>query len=213
MGHLSTHLRTAFLAGVLATVPIAVTAFAVWCVESRTRSAINQGLGWHVPPFVGVLAAVVLIYLIGVAVSSLVGRLLIGLADRVLNRLPLVRTAYAAWKQVALTPGGGEGMYARVVLVAGVDAAAGGVTTGARQIGFTSGTPVPGAEDLLPVFLPQCPNPLNGRLLLVPRGQCLATGLTTEEAFKILLSSGNYMPAGMGLEGSQVTRSAPGLSS
>src|SRR5688572_21806235 len=102
MGKLSTHLRTAFLAGVLATVPIVITAFAVWYVESKTRSAVDQALGWHVPPFVGVLVAVALIYLIGVVVSSLVGRWLIGLADRVLGRLPLVRTAYAAWKQVAV---------------------------------------------------------------------------------------------------------------
>ena len=193
MGRLNTHLRTSFLAGILAVVPVAVTAFVVWYVESKTRAAVEQALGRHVAPFVGVLLAVALIYLIGVAVSSLVGRLLIGLADRVLGRLPLVRAVYAAWKQVALTPCGGEGMYAKVVLVAGGD----GAVAGAQQLGFTSGTPVPGAEDLLPVFVPQCPNPLNGRLLLVPRARCRMTAVTPEEAFKMLLSSGNYVPAGL----------------
>ena len=210
MGKLSSHLRNAFLAGALAVVPIAVTAFVIWYVETKTRSAVRQVTGHDVAPFLGVLLAIALIYLIGVAVTSLVGRVLIRWADRVLNRLPLVRTAYAAWKQIALTPGGGQGMYAQVVLVggagtegAGTGATEGGGTgssggtCGAVQIGFTSGTPVPGADHLLPVFLPQCPNPLNGRLLLVPRVQCRATSITPEEAFKMLLSSGNYVPPGL----------------
>ena len=191
MGKLSTHFRNAFLAGGLAVVPIAVTAFVVYYVEGKTRSAVEQVLGRHVAPFLGVLLAVALIYLIGVLVSSLVGRFVIRLADRVLDRLPVVRTAYAAWKQVALTPGGGQGMYATVVLVGGPDGpvvgGGSGGAGGARQIGFTSGAPVPGAEALLPVFIPQCPNPLNGRLVFVPRAHCRPTGMTTEEAFKMLL--------------------------
>lgn len=211
MGKLAAHIRNAFLAGALAIVPVAVTAFAVWYVESQTRAAASRAIGRPVPPFVGVLLAVALVYAAGVAVTSLVGRLLLGLADRILARLPLVRAVYGAWKQVALTPGGGQGMYARVVLVEAADpataatgeavpdnVAAAPASAAAWQVGFTSGTPVPGAADLLPVFVPQCPNPLNGRLLLVPRSRCRLTDVSPENAFKMLLSSGNYVPPGIG---------------
>jgi uncharacterized membrane protein len=44
------------------------------------------------------------------------------------------------------------------------------------------------------VFVPSCPNPVNGRLFFVPIDQCLFVEMTPEEAFKVILSTGNYVP-------------------
>jgi uncharacterized membrane protein len=190
MGKFSTHLRNAFLAGAFAVVPVAVTVFIIVYIESQTRAVVEQMIGRSIAPFLGVLLAVALIYIVGVIVSSLIGKVLLRWTDKLLSRLPIIKSVYAAWKQIALTPGGGEGMYAKVVIVGGLDGAA----PDALQLAFTSGVPIAGNDDLLPIFVPQCPNPLNGRLLFIPRSRCRMTSMTNEEAFKMLLSSGNYIP-------------------
>jgi uncharacterized membrane protein len=58
------HLRNTFLAGIFAAIPLAATAFVIWYVEKVTREPLNALFGVNIP-FIGVAAAVVLIYLVG----------------------------------------------------------------------------------------------------------------------------------------------------
>jgi hypothetical protein len=62
------------------------------------------------------------------------------------------------------------------------------------QVGFTSGRPLPGDPDNLCVFVPNLPNPLSGRLVLARRETCIVLPISVDEAFKFLLSTGNYLP-------------------
>jgi uncharacterized membrane protein len=187
---LKSHLRTTLLAGIFAATPIAVTAFFIWYVESATRQPVREATGINIP-FLGVALAIVLIYLLGLVVSSLVGKWLLGRVDAVLSRLPVCRDLYQAWKHISVTPGGREGIFAKVVLV---PAEAGR----ARTLGFTSGEPIEGDPLTCCVFLPAAPNPVNGRLLFVPIADCLILDTTAEEAFKWILSGGNYVPVEVG---------------
>ena len=192
MSRLNNHLRKTFLAGVFAAVPVVVTVFVIWYVDHNTR-VISEKLFGRSIPFVGVLIALVAIYLGGLVATTLLGKWVIGLIDRLLSRLPGFRQLYAAWKQVALTPGGGEGMFAKVVLVAEV-------SPHARVIGFTSGQPLDGQPDTLCVFVPNAPNPLQGRLLLVDRSRCTPLDTSAEDAFKMILSTGNYIPPDIAID-------------
>jgi uncharacterized membrane protein len=105
-----------------------------------------------------------------------------------LNRMPLLKPIYRAWKQVALTPG--EGIFARVVLVADE-------TGRMEMLGFTSGVPTSAGGDTLCVFVPAAPNPTSGRLYFVRRDHCRMLAVSSEEAFKMILSGGSYVPAGI----------------
>lgn len=186
MGSIQKHLRNTFLTGLFAAIPLAVTAFVVVYVESKTRSLF----GFRAP-FVALLLTVAGVYVLGLVVSSIVGRFFLGLIDRTLSRIPVVSDVYEAWKHVSLTPGGKEGMFARPVLIGG---------DGGRQhlLGFSSGDPVPGNPDLFCVFVPAAPNPVAGRLYFVARSDCRFLDMPAEEAFKIILSSGNYVPHQVG---------------
>src|SRR5687768_17637282 len=83
MARMKKHLRTTLLAGVFAAIPVAVTAFILWYVETQTRQL------FHVrTPFLGVLLAIVLIYLLGLLVTSLMGKWLLGLLDKMLSKVP-----------------------------------------------------------------------------------------------------------------------------
>jgi uncharacterized membrane protein len=181
-GAMGAHLKKSFLAGIFAVIPIAVTAFVLWYVDQNTRILARKVLRVDVP-FLGVVVALTLIYLLGLVITSLLGRFFIKLLDRVLSRLPVLKEVYKIWKQVALSPG--EGIFAKVVLVP--------CDTG-KAIGFTSGQPV---GDGLCVFIPAAPNPTSGRLILVKHADCTVLEISSEEAFKMILSSGSYLPAGL----------------
>src|SRR4051794_9574719 len=146
MSSVQNHLRKTFLAGIFAAMPIAVTGFVIWYVDAKTRILSREIFGVNVP-LLGVLVAVVAIYLLGWAVASLMGRFALRAADRLWGRGPLLKPVYQTWKQVVLTPG--EGIFARVVLV-------GDETGRMEMLGFTSGVAVGGR---LCVFIPAAPNP------------------------------------------------------
>jgi uncharacterized membrane protein len=190
MASFQKHLRNTFLTGIFAAAPIAITAFVIAYVEGATRAPLFRWFG-ITTPFAGVGVALALIYALGLLVNSLVGRWLITVVDRVLLRVPVLKELYQAWKHVSVTPGGKEGIFAKVVLVP--------VETGrARTLGFTSGEPLPGDPGSCCVFVPAAPNPMNGRLYFVPLADVTPLALSPEEAFKIILSSGNYVPAEVG---------------
>ena len=186
MPSLQKHVRNTFLAGLFAATPLAVTGFVLWYVNGKTSELLHIRT-----PFVALLITLAAIYLLGLIVTSIVGRFILGRVDRMLSRLPVVRDIYQAWKHVSLTPGGREGIYGRTVLVR---------DTGGSQftLGFCSGVTVEGSEDLLCVFVPMAPNPVTGRIIFAPRAACNLLDLPVEEAFKIILSSGNYVPRELG---------------
>ncbi len=178
------HLRNKFLAGTLAAVPVIIVVWAAWQVEERMRP-LEQGLGIPLPG-AGVLLALVAVYLLGLLVTSFVGRLCLRLADRLLQTVPGLNLAYRAWKDILVVSPEKAGMFSEVVLVP--QGGAGG------QLGFTSGTPLPSDPTCICVLLPGIPNPLSGRLLVVRRELCVPLKMSMEEAFKFLLSTGNYLP-------------------
>jgi len=157
MNRLTAHFRSKFFAGVLAAIPLGITIFVVVYVN-----AIAQRIFPTRYPLVGIAAALVLIYFLGIFVTSFVGRQVLRLFDRVLGRLPGLRDFYRTWKQVVVTPDVDSGVFARVVLIPDESGRV-------RLLGFTSGRPVPGSTNILCVFVPNAPNPIGGRLYFVPQ--------------------------------------------
>lgn len=188
------HLRQTFLAGIFAAIPIGVTIAILVIVYVKAAAVTEAIVGRHIPliGLLGLVVAVAFIYVAGLVATSLIGKWCLSNVDYVLGKLPGLRVVYTAWKQIALTPGGTEGVYSRVVMIPD--------ETGATHlIGFTNGKPIEGDEDTLCVFIPASPNPINGRLYFVHKSKCEFVDVTADEAFKAILSSGNYVPAAIGI--------------
>ena len=181
-----TNIRRTFVAGIFAFVPLAVTVFIVWWIDLKTR-VITVWLFHRSIPFLGVLIAVAAIYVTGMITSSLLGKFFLRVLDNILMRLPVVRQLYLGWKQIALTPGGTEGTFSRVVMIPDE-------TGQMRMMGFTSARVVEGDTPCYCVFVPSAPNPITGRLYFVEISKCQIVQITPEEAFKVILSTGNYVP-------------------
>lgn len=221
MSRVQTHLRTTLLTGLFAFIPLAITIYIIWLVDEKTASIIEYltahtpGLaGKHIPlaGLAGLVIIVAIVYLIGLAGSSLVGRWFLGHLDAVLSRLPVLRTLYISWKQVALTPGGTEGVFSHIVLVPESD--------DLYAIGFSSMRPLPNDPQSVCVLVFNAPTPTTGRMFFVRRDRCVELPITAEEAFKVILSAGNYiapelgaamatLSAGTGLEMKKVELTPP----
>ncbi len=174
------------VAGLLAAVPLVVTAFIIWYIDTKARFLFHGDF-----PGQGIAITLGLIYLLGVFVSSVLGKFVIKLADGLLRRIPGLRDLYLSWKQIALTTGGHEGIFAHVVLVPDESGLM-------RMLAFSSGLPIDGDPNTCCVFVPASPNPTSGRLFFVPMNRCLRLDMSTQAALKMLISGGNYVPSAIG---------------
>ena len=110
------YLRSTFITGVFSAIPLVATIFVLWYVDKLTREPVKAVIGIDAP-FVGFGVALVGIFVLGMLVRSLIGKYVLAGIDALLLKVPVLADIYKAWKQVTLTPGGSEGMYAKVVLV------------------------------------------------------------------------------------------------
>jgi uncharacterized membrane protein len=178
--------RRTFIAGIFAFIPLAVTAFILWWVDDKTV-VFTDWLFHRRIHFLGVLLTLAAIYAVGMVTNSLLGKYLLGILDAIIMRLPIIRLFYQGWKQIALTPGGTEGTFSRVVLIPDESGTM-------KLMGFSSGRLIEALEPTYCVFVPSSPNPITGRLYFARADRCQFIEMTTEEAFKVILSTGNYVP-------------------
>src|SRR5437879_5333449 len=106
---LSGRLRAYFFAGILITAPIGITIYLAWSVVSWIdRSVLPFVPAVYNPetylpfsvPGIGLLLLLFLLTAIGAATAGIAGRMFVGLSERILNRMPVIRSVYGATKQI-----------------------------------------------------------------------------------------------------------------
>jgi len=150
-----------FLKGCLVLVPLAVTAYVVWMVFTTLDRLMPMPV-----PGLGILVAAIAITLIGFLTGNVVGRRLVALLERVLERLPIVRLLYASLKDLIGAFVGNKRTFDRPVIVRLDGDGAVGV------LGFVTCDRFedPALADLVAVYLPQSYN-FAGNLIVVPRAR------------------------------------------
>jgi uncharacterized membrane protein len=126
----------------------------------------------------------VLVYWIGLMVSTFVGRWLWNLVDSMLKRLPLLGTLYQTLKQI-LGYGEGEGaVFEKAVLVPSRDLEG-------DELGLVTNrlTDQKGHRKLV-VFVPGAPNPSAGRMLIIEDERVRPLSMPVNEVLKALVSVG-----------------------
>lgn len=185
-------IRRWFITGLVVLLPVLVTVWALVfgfnLLDGLWRSILPLVLGRYVPG-VGTLLTVTLTIAVGAVATNVIGRRLIGWAEALLQRIPIVRSVYSAAKQfVDVVAGGQKAAFQRVVLVEyprrGTYAIGFLTATGPQQVSEAVG------EEIWSVFLPTSPNPTTGWVVLLPRSQCRTIPMSVEEAFRIIVSGG-----------------------
>jgi uncharacterized membrane protein len=130
-----------------------------------------------------------LIYLIGTIAQVVAGRKLIDFGEALVLRIPVVRSIYAAAKQVlgAFSVPDQKG-FRSVVLVEFP-------RPGIKALGFLTGTIMDEeGTTYAKVFIPTSPNPTTGFFELIPIGEVVSVDIPYEDAFKMIISGGIIAP-------------------
>ena len=195
-------LRTWFLTGLLVTAPIVFSLYATWIVIHSVDSTITPWIpAAYLPetylpfriPGTGLLIVLVALTLIGALTASLLGRYFLHLSDRILARMPVVRSIYGATKQIFETVLSSQGNAFRSVVL--IEYPRKGIWT----LGFITGTTIGEVQhyteqDVVNVFVPTTPNPTSGFLLFLPREEVTELAMTVEEGIKMIVSGGIVAP-------------------
>jgi uncharacterized membrane protein len=144
---------------------------------------------------VGVLLAILLVYIVGVFVGNLIGRQFYRIAESAVLRIPLVRAVYPAVKQVTdFILSNKSNKFASSHVVA-CQPHEGGIWS----IGLITGgglKPLNDAagEEMVTVFIPSTPTAFSGYVLVVPRRSVVELPMSVEEAMRLLVSGGVIVP-------------------
>ncbi len=194
-------LRRYLVAGLLVWVPLGVTLLIIsWMVSLMDTTLLllpepwrpDHWIGFRVPGLGFVLTAVVVLGT-GFVIVHLFGRHVVGLGERIVARIPIVRSIYSSVKQVTETMFSNSGQaFHRVVLVKYPHPSS-------WTIGFLTGDSAEEAcrgtnRDLVNVFVPTTPNPTSGFFLLVPREEIVDLDMSVDDGLKMLLSLGVVQP-------------------
>ncbi|RAI42671.1 DUF502 domain-containing protein [Rhodoplanes roseus] len=199
-------LRNYFLTGLVVAGPLAITAWLTWSfvtwVDALVRPLVpiqyrpETYLPWVIPGS-GLIIAFVALTMLGFLTANLVGRTLVEFGERLLDRMPLVRSLYKGLKQVFETLFSETGSSFRKVGLVEFP------SPGMWSLVFLSASPgqqvsdrLPSREEHVSAFMPCTPNPTTGFFFYVPRSKLIELDMTVESAAKLIMSAGMIQPNG-----------------
>lgn len=194
--------RRYFLAGILVTSPILITAYVTWLivtfVDTQVAGILPESLDFttklpHQIPGIGLIISIITITFIGAITPGFIGRTLLKAGERILNKMPVVRSIYGAIKQIMETVmSTNSDSFREVVLVEYP-------RKGIWVIGFVTGETKGEVQSLtkdkvINIFVPTTPNPTSGFLLFIPQKDLVYMDMKVEDAVKMVISGGIVTP-------------------
>ena len=198
-------LQRYFLTGFIVTAPLVITAYLTWSfvrwVDNLVKPYIpaiynpETYLPFQVPGF-GLIAAIFVLTVVGFLTANFVGKTIVTTGERLLDRMPFIRSVYKALKQIFETVfADSEQTFQRVALVEyprkGLWAIVFIATDTRGEVGVRLAER---AHETCAVFLPTTPNPTSGFLLFVPKKDMIELTMSIEEAAKLVISAGLVTP-------------------
>jgi uncharacterized membrane protein len=187
-------LKVRFLTGFFVTVPAIATAWLLYVFWDAIDDFFSPGyqhiFGRRIPGL-GFLTAILLILFIGTIATNVVGRRIIARIERLLVHVPIFRSIYPSVKQLleSFSPEK-RSSFKSVVL-------AEHPRKGEFVFGFVTAEVLveapEGKHQMFTVFVPTN-NLYLGDVIVLPKEDVIATGLTVEEGIRVILSAGTATP-------------------
>jgi uncharacterized membrane protein len=202
-------LRSSFLTGLVVVLPIGLTIYLIWSVigwldgwilpllpqayhpEELMRDLFGPNHGFPIRG-VGVVVFLVFTTVMGWIAKGLIGRTVLGRLDRLVDRMPVVRSLYSALKQMAETVfNKSEASFEKTCLVQFP-------RDGVWIVGLISARPKGEiaeklGPDMIAVFIGLTPF-TSGFVIFVHKEDVIPLDLTPEEAAKLVASGGLVYP-------------------
>lgn len=202
-------LRRDFLTGLVVVLPTFLTIYVVWAVIGFIDAKVvpllperynpENVFGRNIIGF-GLVVFLAFTTLVGALTKGFFGSRIVHFGERMVERMPVVRSIYNALKQIVETMLSQSGTsFQQACLIEyprkGLWAVAFVSTQTRGELPVKAGEP-----EMVSVFLPTTPNPTSGFLLFVPRRDVVPLDMTIEEAAKLIISAGLVSPPEAGLK-------------
>ena len=191
------HIRLSLMGGLLLFVPVALTYMITRFLFDLVDGVLGPWIEWLLEQFgiawtlpgPGVVAAVLIVYMLGAFATFGLGRMAVDRVRTALLRIPLIGTIYSANRQLIESFSGASVTgFKRVVLVQFP-------RVNAWSLGFLTGiTDADGVDKLIMTYVPTAPLPNSGFVVLMPPGDVRDTNLSVPEAMQLIFSGGIVSP-------------------
>ncbi|MBC7363873.1 MAG: DUF502 domain-containing protein [Candidatus Aminicenantes bacterium] len=175
--------------GILALIPLylsyLVIRFIYVYIDLKLATPIEAYIGYRIPGL-GILILLVLLYFLGFLASHWTGRRMLWLLEKVMEKIPLIKTVYSLGKQLAVALAlPGKQVFKQVVLVEQF-------RPGIWSIGFVTGRikDAKTGENLVKLFIPTAPNVTTGFTVMAKESDLRQVSWSVEEAMTMVISGG-----------------------
>ncbi len=190
-------IRNYFFTGILVLIPIGITLYlTVFFIKISSKilpKELNPDtyLPYNIPGL-EILISLFIITFVGWLSLTFLGKRLIIFFERILNRIPILRTIYSSAGQLLENFSQNKKNKKSVVLVQypriGIWAVGFATKENTGKIKDAIG------QETINVFVPTTPNPTSGFLLMFPKKDVIFLDLSFEEASKFVVSAGSINP-------------------
>ncbi len=200
------HLRNYFISGLLFWIPLALSVIVIKfslefineLVPTKYLPETLFNLNTDFPGS-GIILLLLVILITGIIVSNFLGRKLVAIWERILNKIPGFRNVYKVLKKVSDTVFNSSTESFRKAFLIQYP------SKGIWVIAFQSGDYKGEAEsiigeEMINLFVPTTPNPTSGFFVMMPKKDVFELNMTVEEAFKIVISAGVVIPKSLNIK-------------
>ena len=193
-------LRNYFISGLLFWIPLALSVIVIKFFLELVNNLIPQK---YLPeaifnldttnPGSGIILVLLIILITGVMVTNILGRKLVALWEKVLNKIPGFRNVYNVLKKVSDTVFNTSTESFRKAFL--IQYPSKGIWVIAFQSGDYRGEAksIIG-EEIMNLFVPTTPNPTSGFFVMLAKKDAFELDMSVEEAFKLVISAGVVTP-------------------
>ncbi|MDA9029463.1 DUF502 domain-containing protein [Candidatus Pseudothioglobus singularis] len=193
-------LRNYFISGLLFWIPLALSVLLIKffleivnnLVPAKLLPESLLNLDTTIPGS-GIVLVILVILITGALVTNILGRKLLDLWERALNKIPGFRNIYNALKKISSTVLNTSSESFRKAFLIQYP------SKGIWVIAFQSGDYKGEVEsiigkDVINLFVPTTPNPTSGFFVMIPKKDAVELQMSVEEAFKLVISAGVVTP-------------------
>lgn len=195
-----TRLRNYLISGLLFWIPLILTIIVIKFFLELINSLVPQeylpeaifNLETNIPGS-GIILLFLIILITGIFVTNILGRRLVVIWEKLLNRIPGFRNIYNILKKVSDTVLNTSSQSFKKAFLIQYP------SKGIWVIAFQSGNYRGEAESIigektLNLFVPTTPNPTSGFFVLIPKKDAFELDISVEDAFKLVISAGVVTP-------------------
>ena len=153
----------------------------------------NKYLPFNIPGLEFLIAFIIITF-VGMVSLTFIGKTLLNFGQRILNKIPILRTIYNGLGQLTKDFTSSNNKSKKIVLLEYP-------RKGLWSVGFATGdnkgeisNKVGRGKRLINVFVPTTPNPTSGFLLMVPKKDLIFLDMNFEDASKFIMSAGSINP-------------------